>query len=162
MDCFLAWKLWREFTKYRHFVTGRYIAVILKNPQAVYCSVWADMGQVHWMVLVSKTLLVSLFVTVPLSIAVESEEEAPSEWKLWKRANRVDYEEEVSHLKQINSFLTCLIDCVVFFTSQFCMISISAYTCYKIYSTSGSRVSFHFCRTQNWKQIYCTNIYYIL
>lgn len=57
------------------------------------------------MVLVSRTLLVSLFVCVPLSVAVESEEEAPSEWKLWKKANGVDYEEEVSlsNLKPINS-----------------------------------------------------------
>lgn len=50
------------------------------------------------MVLVSRTLLVSLFVCVPLSIAVESEEDAPSEWELWKQANGVEYEEEVSIL----------------------------------------------------------------
>ncbi|XP_017333001.1 procathepsin L [Ictalurus punctatus] len=53
-----------------------------------------DMSRVPWKVLVRRTLLVSLFVVVPLSMAVESEEEASSEWKLWKRANGVDYEEE--------------------------------------------------------------------
>lgn len=57
------------------------------------------------MVLVSRTLLVNLFLSVQITMAVESEEEAPSEWKLWKRANGVDYEEEVSlsYLKQRSS-----------------------------------------------------------
>ncbi|KAK3533776.1 hypothetical protein QTP70_027345, partial [Hemibagrus guttatus] len=60
----------------------------------IYSSVWADMGRVTWMDLVSRTLILSLFVGVPLSLEVESDEEAPSDWKLWKRANGVDYEEE--------------------------------------------------------------------
>ncbi|XP_026783708.3 procathepsin L [Pangasianodon hypophthalmus] len=59
-----------------------------------------DMGRFPWMVLVSRTLLVSVFVAVPLSMAVESEEDAPSEWKLWKRANGVDYEEENNDIKR--------------------------------------------------------------
>lgn len=60
------------------------------------------MGQVSWMILVNRMLLVSLFLSVPFSMAVESEEEAPSEWKLWKKANGVDYEEEVSFLFKID------------------------------------------------------------
>lgn len=64
------------------------------------------MARVPWMDLVSRMLILSLFVGVPLSMEVESDEEAPSGWKLWKRANGVDYEEEVSLiLKQINNIL---------------------------------------------------------
>ncbi|KAM9461482.1 digestive cysteine proteinase 2 [Clarias gariepinus] len=52
------------------------------------------MDQVPWMVLVSRIFLVSHVLSLPQSMAVESEEEAPSEWKLWKRTYGVDYEEE--------------------------------------------------------------------
>lgn len=68
------------------------------------------MVPVSWMVLVSRTLVFSLLMAVPLSMAVESEEEDPSEWKLWKRANGVDYEEEVSNLKQIMCIIIIIIE----------------------------------------------------
>ncbi|XP_062869412.1 procathepsin L [Trichomycterus rosablanca] len=53
-----------------------------------------EFSRVPWTVVVSRTLLLGLFFLAPLSTAVESEEDTPSEWKLWKKANGVEYEEE--------------------------------------------------------------------
>ncbi|XP_026861293.2 cathepsin L1 isoform X1 [Electrophorus electricus] len=50
--------------------------------------------QIHWMALFSRTALVVVFVLAPLGAATDSEEESPSEWKQWKEAHGVSYEEE--------------------------------------------------------------------
>ncbi|XP_060735510.1 procathepsin L [Tachysurus vachellii] len=58
------------------------------------------MGQVLWKLLISRMLVLSLFVDIPLSLAVESDEEVAAEWKLWKKANGVDYDEESDDIKR--------------------------------------------------------------
>ncbi|XP_017556717.1 procathepsin L [Pygocentrus nattereri] len=61
---------------------------------------WTDTRQVHWMELFSRTVLLGLFVSAPIRATTESEEESPTDWTLWKKANRVTYEEEADDMER--------------------------------------------------------------
>ncbi|XP_036442873.1 cathepsin L1-like [Colossoma macropomum] len=55
---------------------------------------WTDTRRVHWMELFSRMVLLGLFVSAPIRAATESEEESPTDWTLWKKANGVMYKVE--------------------------------------------------------------------
>ncbi|KAG9266630.1 procathepsin L isoform X1 [Astyanax mexicanus] len=59
-----------------------------------------DTRRVHWVELFSRTVLLGLFLCAPLRAATESEEDSPTEWTLWKKANGVSYEEEADDMER--------------------------------------------------------------
>ncbi|XP_056303677.1 procathepsin L [Danio aesculapii] len=53
-----------------------------------------DTYQSSWVALLGRTAVFALLVWAPVRVAAESEEEAPSEWNLWKKTHEISYDEE--------------------------------------------------------------------